>query len=737
MLLKRFNFLLHPSGDIDIARGIRTLLAVALPIAIGRIIHWSELGLMVGLVAELLFLVDIGGLYAIRAKTLMGTAIAMALTLMVGTWVSACLVLTILVVFCGLFLAGYLTVYGENGAAAGLIIALALLFAITLPAGGVELGIERALVVLVGGGWAIFVALCLWPFRPNQPLRQVVAKNFQGIAQYLRSLPSSQEEFAFSQILERLWQSRQILTYTRKGGWGRSDLRELLIVLIEDSDRLITTLMAVRELINFHPSPQLKTVGILLEDVLLQVAAITEDIAQLILGRNKIPDTNRLQLLIAAIEQQRELQQRALESDVEDYTSYAAVSNLKTWLHKLHLQLQLAVQTAQQLHQRERLRFPQRLAGSLWDEESRSWWEPMQENLSWESPLFRHALRLGLGGAMAVLIYTFFRIPHGFWIGLTLVIVLKPDFSITFQRFCYRIIGTILGAGAVTLLLATIHSPLWLEGIGVLSIAIALSLVRFHYSLAVFFITLFALILSQLSPDTPDVNTVGARLFCTVIGATIAFALSFGILRPQEELLFSSTVAVVIEQVNLYFQGVTAVYLGKSPYNPSHLGKIRHQLRLASTTLQTALQRLLNDPSTPFSTMEPAITLANYVPRLSRGVTVLLFQLEHYSGSNPHPQFALFTQQVTQTLTQLAQSLRDNTPPLPLPNMESTLAEILSHIHELREERLAEIANRQDGTSTHQYLRDYNVVASDLVEIVRRLEAIHTAICRFEMAANN
>ena len=53
MLLQRFAFLLRPSGDIEIERGIRTLLAITVPIIIGDILDRSEVGLMVGLAAKI------------------------------------------------------------------------------------------------------------------------------------------------------------------------------------------------------------------------------------------------------------------------------------------------------------------------------------------------------------------------------------------------------------------------------------------------------------------------------------------------------------------------------------------------------------------------------------------------------------------------------------------------------------------------------------------------------------
>jgi hypothetical protein len=147
--------------------------------------------------------------------------------------------------------------------------------------------------------------------------------------------------------------------------------------------------------------------------------------------------------------------------------------------------------------------------------------------------------------------------------------------------------------------------------------------------------------------------------------------------------------------------------------------------------MQTALQRLIDDPSTPFAQMEPAITLSNYIPRFGRGVTVLLTELEQYRGSPPHPNLSLFTQQITQALTQLTQALQTNNPPLPLPPLEDALEEILDHLQELREERLVEIAHQQEGTNLQKYLGDYNIVTTELVELSSRVGVMNTAIDRF------
>ena len=113
---------------------------------------------------------------------------------------------------------------------------------------------------------------------------------------------------------------------------------------------------------------------------------------------------------------------------------------------------------------------------------------------------------------------------------------------------------------------------------------------------------------------------------------------------------------------------------------------------------------------------------------------MLLTQLEQYGGSEPHPQVALFTEQVTLAVGQLVRSLEDSQVPVTLPPIEGTVEEILSHLQRLRETRLDEIANHEEGSETHLYLRDYNIAATDFLEISRRLGAIHTAVARFESA---
>ena len=70
----------------------------------------------------------------------------------------------------------------------------------------------------------------------------------------------------------------------------------------------------------------------------------------------------------------------------------------------------------------------------------------IRNNLSFRSNSFRHALRLGVATAIGGLLASAEHLVRGYWIPMTVVIVLKPNFGGTLQRSVQRITGTVLGA---------------------------------------------------------------------------------------------------------------------------------------------------------------------------------------------------------------------------------------------------------------------------------------------------
>jgi uncharacterized membrane protein YccC len=65
----------------------------------------------------------------------------------------------------------------------------------------------------------------------------------------------------------------------------------------------------------------------------------------------------------------------------------------------------------------------------------------LRANLTLASTAFRHALRLAAGVAIAVIAAHALSLPRGYWIALTVLLVLKPEFHETFTRGVARIAG--------------------------------------------------------------------------------------------------------------------------------------------------------------------------------------------------------------------------------------------------------------------------------------------------------
>ncbi|GAA2565827.1 FUSC family protein [Mycolicibacterium diernhoferi] len=74
------------------------------------------------------------------------------------------------------------------------------------------------------------------------------------------------------------------------------------------------------------------------------------------------------------------------------------------------------------------------------------------------SPILRHTLRLVVATAIGVALWKFADMPHGVWIPLTVLMVLRPETAHTYTRCVGRIVGTAAGV-ALAALLTSLADP--------------------------------------------------------------------------------------------------------------------------------------------------------------------------------------------------------------------------------------------------------------------------------------
>lgn len=164
------------------------------------------------------------------------------------------------------------------------------------------------------------------------------------------------------------------------------------------------------------------------------------------------------------------------------------------------------------------------LAQQLKDDDLKGWDDIVirfKQNLSPESVLFRHAVRLSLVLFVGYIFVQITHIEYGYWILLTALFVTQPNFNATKRRLRLRIIGTLIGiivGFAILYFIPSIEGQLLLL---VLSGVLFFDLRSKQYAQATAFITILALINFNL--DGMGYAAALPRMLDTLIGCALAW----------------------------------------------------------------------------------------------------------------------------------------------------------------------------------------------------------------------
>ncbi len=171
----------------------------------------------------------------------------------------------------------------------------------------------------------------------------------------------------------------------------------------------------------------------------------------------------------------------------------------------------------------------QHIENQLKDDDLKGWDDivaRIKQNLTPESVLFRHAIRVSIVLFIAYVFVEMTQIEYGYWILLTALFVSQPNFNATKRRLRLRIVGTL---GGIILGYAILYFIPSIEGqlvMLIISAVLFFELRSKQYAQATAFITIMALINFNL--DGLGFEAALPRLINTVIGCALAwFGVSF------------------------------------------------------------------------------------------------------------------------------------------------------------------------------------------------------------------
>jgi uncharacterized membrane protein YccC len=305
-------------------------------------------------------------------------------------------------------------------------------------------------------------------------------------------------------------------------------------------------------------------------------------------------------------------------------------------------------------------------------EAEQPWWLRIQgvlatlrANLNLQSSAFRHAVRLAICVAIGDLVGRSFDWQRSYWLPMTVVIVLKPDFTSTFTRGVLRIAGTIAGLFLATGLL---HFLPQTTDLLILQILVFTFLLRWvgPANYGIFAIVVSALIVQLVTIlGVAPSAVIWARGVNTVAGGCLALV-AYWLWPTWERAGVSERIAELLDAYREYFRTLTQAYLATAGKAGSQskllesreLDATRMATRRARSNLEASVDRLSAEPGTTAEQMNRLNAMQASSLRFVNAVLALEAGWRHLPPMRPRPEFGVFAGDVEKTLDLLAKMLR-------------------------------------------------------------------------------
>jgi uncharacterized membrane protein YccC len=649
--------------DVTPARAARAAFGVVVPLAIGIATKHVEYGAFAALGAQPAGLVSFQGVTRSRI-TLVAIAVA---GMTVSTFVGASLAdsvswLLVPVTALWAYAAGVSASLGPAAIVVSLQWPVALLIASAIPLSP-EQALIRAALVLGGGLWQGVLVVTSWAVSHGATERAAMADSYATLSHYATSLAETGSGPPSPGALPGTRALRD------PNPLMRNDARRHLTDLMTEAERIRTTLTVIAGPAS-GPTGAGKASSGAGGARAAHLTAAADALGEIALALRARPAGRTEHLERAA---------RYLGPDER------VAGHSWTWIgESLRGQLRSAIRIADRLNDADSRRGgrPSRIAVRP---PAHDLLVTLRANLGTSSEAGRHAVRLAVVTGIAAMIAHLADLPHAYWAALTVLIVLRPDYSSTLYRGLQRTGGTALGVGlgVATVLLGHFGSVALLAGVAG-SLFAAYSLLAVNYLFFAVFLTDFVVVLLALL-GLPADQTAPDRLVGTVLGAGLAL-LAY-ILWPTWERTQVNEKFARLLRLQCRFDALMLNTYSRPPGEELASARTtKLAARRARGTAEAASDRLADEPERPPVTHALAQALVSAGHRgamaalaIEAAVRQRQADLARTGQSAPDPVQARLdqlAQAVRQAGTQLAEALHRLGPPGPLPPLRELQSSI-------------------------------------------------------------
>lgn len=651
----------------DFAKAVLLGISLTLPILVGIKFDMLETGIVITVGAMLASPSDISG----RLQSKVNGILLSALLAMTVSFIGGSLRFSYVVMFpiIGILMFGisYLSIFGFRAS----LISFSGLFALVLsfsPISGDMPVIERSLLIGAGGLWYVFMAI-LWHYLfPKGPTEYYLTKTFNLTADYLRLRGRLvKEKDNRPALLIELLQIQTDLTEThetlrnilisRRTGSGKSfyEGKRLLIFSI---------LIDMLELAMANPVNYTKTDQIFdkkpehlqdFQNLLFQMAHRLEQLGESISNPKRLkPDLELKRCLKLVQKDMSQVSDEILDEIDED------VLMLRN-LYKYQAEQVKKIEKMEWLvtvEDRSQVRFIKNEYARRFLTREDYNINILIENFNFNSLIFRHSLRLAMVAIVGYAVGILFEVQNSYWILLTIIVIMRPNFGLTKQRSKERTIGTIIGGILAVGVVLLVKNLIVFGVLSIITLIISFSMIQRNYKAAATFITLSVIFTFALL--TPDIfEVIKFRVLDTVIGTGLAIAGNLLLWPAWEIRSMHQTLLDIINANKRYFEQIINYYTEKGEV-ASEYRIARKQAFLKLSNLNSAFQRMTQEPKSRQEKLGKFYELVE----LNHAFLASLASLGTYILTNPttpaSKNFKLVTAEIINNLEICEQILNDN-----------------------------------------------------------------------------
>jgi uncharacterized membrane protein YccC len=674
------------------AAGFRASLATVVPLAVGQLLGEAGAATWMSLGGFNAALSDKGGSYKTRAQTMAAVLIASAIAVSLGTLAQGRLAAELIVTFVVAFVCCLLRVWGNPGISVGSAALSVYVVALAIPAAHPSEALVRAAYVIVGGFWAMGIALILWPLRPYRPARIAISNAYAALADYVDHVAGAahmqqtaewpvQSAPPVASVRTALEDASAVLVQLRRGRPGTVDRGERLLVLAASADQIFAHMVALSETLRLGARDETlhKKAIELTQEVAVTLRAIATSV---LLEHDPAPvavtwSGAPLRTLI-----------NAMPTAVDPHYEHAAVI-----LDRAAQLASAASVTLEVLNggkpDAEALAAVGTMRAPAAEEvrEEHALWDLIRATLSPDSLISRFALRVAVVTTIAVALTNILELKKGYWLTITAIVIVQPYTGVTLTRAVQRVIGTVLGALLAAALGAYFHDPRAILVIATVFVAFCVALLPVNYAAFSIFLTPTFVLLAEASAG--DWNLAETRVLNTLLGGALALAGARFLWPSPERGRFPANGAAALRANANYLAAVIERFDDRSPAAGEVIRAARRAVGLATVNAEESLQRALVEAHGDEAALAPALTFLAYTRRFTASVAALAIA-RHTPDGTTRAALEPFLRMVMPVLDDLATSLESARSPLPLPDVDATMGEgPLSPLVSARVNRLA------------------------------------------------